>query len=51
MVAKEKGSYNVYVFWGAESDYQALTMEMLDIINSEKVLKSMNISNMTLIIT
>ncbi|GJM70108.1 hypothetical protein HMSSN036_23240 [Paenibacillus macerans] len=43
-----KGSYNIYVFWdGENTDYQELVAEMLNVINSETILKSMNINNMT----
>lgn len=45
-----KGSYNIYVFWdGENTDYQELIDEMLNVINSEAILKSMNINNMTFI--
>lgn len=45
-----KGSYNIYVFWdGENTDYQELVAEMLNVINSEAILKSMNINNMTFI--
>ncbi|MFI2855845.1 hypothetical protein ACH6EH_01755 [Paenibacillus sp. JSM ZJ436] len=50
MVASEKGFYSIYVFWDGETtDYSALTKEMVEVINSEEVLKSMKISNMTFV--
>lgn len=45
-----KGSYNIFVFWdGENTDYRELIDEMLNVINSEAILKSMNINNMTFI--
>lgn len=45
-----KGTYNIYVFWDGDiTDYSELTEEMLSIINSEDIIESLSINNMTFI--
>ncbi|WP_148497752.1 hypothetical protein [Paenibacillus senegalensis] len=50
MVAPDQESYNIYVFWdGRITDYTELINEMLNVINSEAALETINIHNMTFI--
>ncbi|PAK51656.1 hypothetical protein CHH75_13865 [Paenibacillus sp. 7541] len=50
MVSPQQKSYNIYVFWdGRQSDYSELIEEMLNVINSEAILESLPIHNMSFI--
>lgn len=48
MVAPEPDTYNIYLFWdGEHSDLHDQIYELLEVINSEIILKSLKINNMT----
>lgn len=51
MLASEKGSFVLYVFWDVPTDYVKLTEEMVSIINDEAVLQNdlIQIENMTFV--
>ncbi len=50
MASSEEGAYSIYVFWdGEQTDLQPLLDEALTVINSDKVMNSLKISNITIV--
>lgn len=48
MLSTEEGAYTFYLFWdGTKDDYTTVTMDMLEILNSEELLPVINLENFT----
>jgi GTP-binding protein EngB required for normal cell division len=49
LLSKESNTYAGYLFWNSDSDVKVLNEELLNIVNSERVMQSLRFSKMDII--